>query len=58
MDHTTKSDLEASRLSNVQMFDDLVRLEALLADLQANQRGKIYTHYYDNIGPKIGDNTI
>ena len=58
MDHTSKIDLEASRLRNVRMFEDLVRLDALLADLQANHRGKIYTHYYDNIGPKIGDNTI
>ena len=41
MDHTIKSDLEASRLNNAQMFEDLVRLDALLADLQANQRGKI-----------------
>ena len=58
MNNTTKCDLEASRLNNAQTFEDLVRLDALLADLQANQRGKIHTHYYDNIGPKIGDNTI
>ena len=44
MDHTTKSDLEASRLNNARMFEDIVRLDALLADLQANHRGKIYTH--------------
>ena len=44
MDHTTKSAFEASRLNNAQMFEDLVRLDDLLADLQANQRGKIYLH--------------
>ena len=44
MDNTTTSDLEASRLNNAQMFEDLVRLDALLADLQANHRGKIYLH--------------
>ena len=58
MDHTSKIDLEASRRSNARMFEELVCLDALLADLQANHRGKIYTHYYDNIRPKIGDNTI
>ena len=40
MYHTAKSDMEVSRLNNQQLFEDLVRLENLLAALQANQRGK------------------
>ena len=44
MSDTTKSDMEASRLNNAKMFEDLVRLDALLADQQANQGGKIYLH--------------
>ena len=42
MNHTSKSDMKVSRLNNQQLFEDLVRLENLLADLQANQRGKWY----------------
>ena len=56
MNHTSKSDMQISQLNNQHIFEHLVRLEALLADFQANQRGKlyiyiyIYTHYYENIG--------
>ena len=42
MNHTSKSDMEVNRLNNQQFFEDLVRLENLLADLQENQRGKWY----------------
>ena len=62
MNHTTKNDLYAGQMNNRQLLEDLVSLESLLSELEANQRGKlyiyIYTHYYDNIGHKIGAYTI
>ena len=55
MNYTSKSDMEVSRLNNQQIFEDLVRLENLLADLQANQRGKWYMY---TLIIMIGDYTI
>ena len=40
MNHTSKSDMAVSRLQINTFFEDLVLLENLLADLQANQRGE------------------
>ena len=46
MNHTSTSNMQASRLTNQQIFQDLVLLQALLAVLHSNQTGKSYSYYH------------